>query len=324
MAGKVLFVASTGGHLEELKRLRSILVGDDADVSWVTFDSTHSRSLLAGEKDVHFVPEVGPRRYFALLRAFVPSLRVLHQIRPTQVFSTGAAIALAFLPFAWLVGGRATYVESATRTDGPSVTGRLLSCVPWVKLRTQYRSWAKGRWVYSGSVFDQWQTVHLTEPARPIKRIVVTLGTQPDYPFHSLVERLQQIVPAEVEVLWQLGGGFSAATRPAGARDLVSSDELREWVRTADVVVAHAGVGSALNLFGSGRTPVLVPRSAERGEHVDEHQSQLAHELGVRGLAITVSAQDLTWEDLVASTTTTVQSVPPEGARFEQLVIPAA
>ena len=33
---------------------------------------------------------------------------------------------------------------------------------------------------------------------------------------------------------------------------------------------------------------------------------------------------DLTWEDLVASTATTVQSVPPGGAQLKQLVTPAA
>lgn len=315
---KALFVASTGGHLEELKRLRRVLVDADTDVTWVTFDSPQSRSLLAGEADVRYVREVAPRGFLQLLLVLVPAVRLLLRVRPTAVYSTGAAVALAFLPFAWIVRASATYIESATRTEGPSVTGRLVALVPWVQLRTQYRSWATDRWQYGGSVFDQWASLQLTSAPVAIRRLVVTLGTQEGFPFLSLVKRLQQIVPDEVEVLWQVGRGFPASARPAGARDLVPQDELAAWVRSADAVVAHAGVGSALTLLGSGHTPVLVPRSATRGEHVDEHQSLLAQELEERGLAVTALPHELTWADLVESTTVrVVRSVSFGGSRVD-------
>jgi UDP-N-acetylglucosamine--N-acetylmuramyl-(pentapeptide) pyrophosphoryl-undecaprenol N-acetylglucosamine transferase len=309
LASTCLFVASTGGHLEELKRLRPALAGPDAEIHWVTFRSVSSRSSLADEPFVHFVPEVGPRGFLALVRAFVPALLVLFRVRPTLVYSTGAAIALTVLPFAWLVGARSIYIESATRTEGPSVTGRLLTCFPWVRLRTQYRSWAGRRWRFGGSVFDQWHAVALPRPPKPIKRVLVTLGTQKDYPFLSLVERMQQIVPPGVEVMWQLGGGFPDAVRPDGASDTVPLDQLRRWVESADAVVAHAGVGSALTLLASGHTPVLVPRSAGLGEHVDDHQELLAEELTTRGLAVVSTADDLTWDDLVESTAWTIEPV---------------
>jgi UDP-N-acetylglucosamine--N-acetylmuramyl-(pentapeptide) pyrophosphoryl-undecaprenol N-acetylglucosamine transferase len=309
MANRCLFVASTGGHLEELKRLRPALAPADAEIHWVTFDSVSSRSSLAQEKHVHFVPEVQPRDYLALVRAFVPAMRVLFRVRPTAVYSTGAAIALAVLPFAFLVSARATYVESATRTEAPSVTGRLLTLFPWLRLRTQYRAWAGRRWKFGGSVFDQWHAVSATGPSRPIRKILVTLGTQREFPFVSLVQRIQKIVPPGVEVLWQIGGGFPKAARPAGARDTVSIEQMAEWMDSADAVVAHAGVGSALTLLASGRTPVLVPRSAERGEHVDDHQELLAEELDARGLAVVASPDELTWEDLVASTTRRIRPI---------------
>lgn len=288
-----------------------MLVDADTRITWVTFDSPQSRSLLASEADVRFVPRVAPRGYFQLLRALVPSMRLLRQVRPSAVYSTGAAIALAFLPFAWIVGARATYLESATRTEGPSVTGRLLRLFPWIALRTQYRSWAGRRWQYGGSVFDQWAALHVTTAPRSIRKLVVTLGTQSDFPFVSLVQRLQKIVPSGVEVRWQLGQGFPEELRPAGARSVISPDEMRDWVREADAVVAHAGVGSALSLLSSGCTPVLVPRRATRGEHVDEHQTLLANELVHRGLAVAANAGDLTWDDLIASTTVRVVKTFP-------------
>ena len=48
----------------------------------------------------------------------------------------------------------------------------------------------------------------------------------------------------------------------------------------ADLVIAHAGIGSALTAFDAGLCPVLLPHSAARGEHVDDHQQLIADDLG--------------------------------------------
>jgi UDP-N-acetylglucosamine--N-acetylmuramyl-(pentapeptide) pyrophosphoryl-undecaprenol N-acetylglucosamine transferase len=302
MDERVLFVASTGGHLDQMFHWRQVLVKDGrTKVSWVTFDSPQSRSLLAGEPDVVYIGRVGSRGYAALLRSFLPALRILWTRRPDAVYSTGAGVALAFLPFAWLVGARAVYIESAARTESPSWTGRLLSRLPWIHLRSQYRNWAHGRWHYDGSVFDGYLPVPAAT-ATPIRRLLVTLGTQEGYPFRSLVRRIQAIVPDDVEVWWQIGTDFPTDERPDGAHEMVPQAQLREWIASADAIVAHAGVGSALTLLGSGRIPVLVPRSAARGEHIDEHQRLIARELVDRGLAISADPDALTWDDIVAST----------------------
>jgi UDP-N-acetylglucosamine--N-acetylmuramyl-(pentapeptide) pyrophosphoryl-undecaprenol N-acetylglucosamine transferase len=312
VARPVLFVASAGGHLEELYQLRSSLVSRGTPIAWVTFDSAQSRSLLAGEADVTFVKQVRPRGYLGLLRALPVALRVLVRRRPSAVYSTGAAVALAFLPLAFLVGAPAVYIESAARTLAPSRTGRVLSLLPWIQLRTQYRHCVGRRWRFVASVFDGYIAAPTGRSPRPIRRVAVMLGTQEGFPFVSLVQRIQQIVPEGVEILWQVGTDFPPARRPSGARDLISVREVREWVDSADVVVAHAGVGSALTVLQHGRTPVLVPRSASRGEHVDEHQQLIARELARRGLAISVAPDELAWTDLVRSTVTAAHRVRPD------------
>jgi UDP-N-acetylglucosamine--N-acetylmuramyl-(pentapeptide) pyrophosphoryl-undecaprenol N-acetylglucosamine transferase len=48
----------------------------------------------------------------------------------------------------------------------------------------------------------------------------------------------------------------------------------------------------------AGRAPILVPRERQHGEHVDDHQRQIAEELDRRGLAIHASAESLSMEDL--------------------------
>ena len=301
MRGRVMFVASTGGHLDQMFYWRRTLLADTKDdVTWVTFDSPQSRSLLAEEQDVIYIPRVPSRGYSRLLRTLVPALRIFWTRRPGVVYSTGAGVALAFLPIARLFGARAVYIESAARTDGPSWTGRLITRFPWVQLRTQYRSWAGGRWRYEGSVFDGYEPVE-TDDTKSVRRLLVTLGTQEGYPFLSLVRRIREILPEGVDVWWQIGSDFPEGERPAGAFEMVAQSQLREWIDSADAVVAHAGVGSAITLLDRGRTPVLVPRSASRGEHIDDHQRLIAQELAERGLAITVDSADLTWEEIVAS-----------------------
>jgi UDP-N-acetylglucosamine transferase subunit ALG13 len=78
-------------------------------------------------------------------------------------------------------------------------------------------------------------------------------------------------------------------------------------------VVCHGGVGSALEALDVGFCPVVVPRRARYGEHVDDHQVPLAQELGQRGLAIYREAEDVTYEDLVtaASRSVRLESRPP-------------
>lgn len=169
MNTRALFVASSGGHLNELVQLRPSLVDSQTEITWVTVESTHSRSLLAGEPRVIFVNNVGPRAYFALLRAVLPALRILLRVRPSAVYSTGSAIAMAFLPLAFLVHARAAYIESAAGVDGPSHTGRLLRLLPWIRLRPQYASRAERRSQHDGSVFDG----RRARPASSLRRRVL-------------------------------------------------------------------------------------------------------------------------------------------------------
>jgi UDP-N-acetylglucosamine transferase subunit ALG13 len=309
MAGRALFVASTGGHLEELHVLEPALLGAGQSAAWVTFESPQSRALLAEEPTVQYIPRVGSRGYVQLARSLWPALRTLRRVHPDVVYSTGAGIALAYLPLAWLAGARAQYIESAARTDRPSLTGRMLSLMPWVDLRTQSRSWAGDRWQYAGSVFDEY-VPRRTDRPRPIRRVLVTLGTQEGYPFLSLVRRMRQIIPDGVQASWQLGPDFPKEERPPGAFEMISRDELGARIEACDVVVTHAGVGSALAALEAEHTPVLVPRSARRGEHVDDHQWLIADELSARGLAVTAAPEKLAWEDLVRATSILVERAP--------------
>jgi UDP-N-acetylglucosamine--N-acetylmuramyl-(pentapeptide) pyrophosphoryl-undecaprenol N-acetylglucosamine transferase len=278
----------------------------------VTFDTPQSRSLLDGE-EVVYVDYTAPRDWRAVARNLAPARRLLSEGRFDHVISTGAGIALTFLPLARARGLHATYVESAARSAGPSLTGRLLACTPGVRLGTQYAAWADERWAYVGSVLDGYAPVRRpTEDA--IRRVVVTLGTIP-YGFRRLVERVLAILPPDVEVTWQTGV-TDVSGLPVEAHAELPGHELEAAIRAADVVIAHAGTGSGLAALEAGRCALLVPRERAHDEHVDDHQRQIAAELAGRGLAVTRTVAELTVADLTAAARAGIERVEPPPLRL--------
>lgn len=308
-----LLVAAAGGHLAQLHRLAPRLDAVDGERIWVTFDGPQSRSLLRDEQVV-FVPYVGPRHLGMALRNIGRAQRILHKHKPSTVVSTGSAVAMSFLPLARLHGIPTIYVESAARADGPSLTGRLLERVPGVQRFSQYRMWADDTWRYVGSVFDGFRPEPTPQPVRGRRplRIVVTFGLIEGYGFRRLVEKLLQILPADADVLWQVGDTDMAGLAVDSCRSMPWAD-LAQAMRDADVVVAHTGIGSAIDAMEAGKCPVLVPREARHGEHVDDHQRQIAAELAARNLAIYRSVEELTFADLRAAMETRVEELrdPP-------------
>jgi UDP-N-acetylglucosamine--N-acetylmuramyl-(pentapeptide) pyrophosphoryl-undecaprenol N-acetylglucosamine transferase len=288
-----LLVASTGGHLKELHHLHRRLAGVTGPFRWVTFDTPQSRSLLSGE-DVDFVPFVGGRDPINVARNFATARRILAENQIDVVVSTGSAVALPFFVLGRARGIPCHFVESAARIDGPSLTGKLISGVPGVNLYPQYRHWEGRKWAFRGSVFDAFEPCAgggLSARVAP-SRVVVTLGTYRGYPFTRLVRRLCEILPPGADVLWQTG---DTAVEEFGIDGLyaIPEDELMSAMQTADVIIAHAGVGTALAAFEAGRCPILVPRRFAHGEHVDDHQAQIAVELRERKLAVVVDADEL-------------------------------
>jgi UDP-N-acetylglucosamine transferase subunit ALG13 len=302
----VLLVAASGGHLAQLDRLARRIPGFDDDAIWVTFDGPQSRSLLE-HRNCLFVPYTGPRDARTALRNTAAATRIIRATKPSLVVSTGSAIAVSFLPVARLAGIPTAYIESAARSQGPSLTGRILRRLPSVQLFSQYREWAIDPWRYAGSVFDDFAVVP-GPVATPPRRILVTLGTIP-YGFRRLIERVVAVIPPASEVVWQVGvtntRGLDINARPS-----LTARDLDNEIRLADVVIAHAGIGSTLAAFDAGKCPILVPREAVHHEHVDNHQSQIATALAAMNLVVHKTVDALTPDDLGTAMQRRIVSAP--------------
>jgi UDP-N-acetylglucosamine--N-acetylmuramyl-(pentapeptide) pyrophosphoryl-undecaprenol N-acetylglucosamine transferase len=309
-----LLVASTGGHLKELHHLYDRLSGIEGPFRWVTFDTPQSRSLLSNET-VDFVRFITGRDPVNVVRNLPAARHILSAYEVDTVVSTGSAVALSFFGLARMRRLRCHYIESAARIDGPSLTGRQISKIPGVCLYTQYPGWADERWSYRGSVFDSFTRAKTSERTGPLDKIVVTLGIYRGVGFRRLIERLLDILPPETEILWQTGDTDISGLDIPG-HYAIPERELTQAMREADVVISHAGVGTALAALEVGKCPLLVPRRKAFGEAVDDHQTQIADELGKRGLSLSIEADDLSCDALLAASRNHVEML----ARAPQFV----
>lgn len=151
-ARPLLIVCSTGGHLLQMQELRE--AWEPFERLWVTFDKSDSRSLLRDERVLH---AFGPtnRNIPNLLRNLRLAFGVLRRERPSAILTTGAGVAV---PFAWigkLLGIPTVYVESVTRIEGLSLSGRMIAPVA----RRLYAQWPElaepsaGRIHFAGNLF---------------------------------------------------------------------------------------------------------------------------------------------------------------------------
>ena len=86
-------------------------------------------------------------------------------------------------------------------------------------------------------------------------------------------------------VLWQTGS-TDVSDLDIDGKEVVPAHELEQAMREADVVIAHAGTGTALTSLRMGKRPILVPRDSSHGQHIDDHQFQTAALLDKMGLAL--------------------------------------
>lgn len=105
------------------------------------------------------------------------------------------------------------------------------------------------------------------------------------------VERIASELPQPVIVQT---GHTSFESEKVTTHPFLSMLEFEQQIAKADLVIVHAGVGSVLTALKAGKTPVIVPRQAAYGEHIDDHQLAWARAFGSSGRVVVVEdIQDL-------------------------------
>lgn len=113
--------------------------------------------------------------------------------------------------------------------------------------------------------------------------IFVTVGTH-EQPFDRLVRAVDGLVAngAIAEPVFMQTGYCTYEPERCWWARFVPAAEMRERMEAADVVVTHGGPSSFVEAIAAGKVPVVVPRRAEFGEHVNDHQEAFVREVAER------------------------------------------
>ena len=131
--------------------------------------------------------------------------------------------------------------------------------------------------------------------------ILVLLGTQNNN-FNRLLQALEDNIKKGVikdEVIVQAGfTKFQSSNMKIFS--LIDKEKLSELQDKADLIITHGGVGSIVSSLKKGKKVIVVPRLKKYGEHVNNHQLQIARRfknegyvkyvLNIKNLAKTISS----------------------------------
>lgn len=118
---RVLAVASSGGHWEQLMTIRSAL--DDAEVLYVCTDV--KQGPANGIENIVKISDFNKSDIIGTCRGLFQSFWVVLQFRPQYVVSTGAAPGLVCLLWGRLLGAQTVWIDSIANTEKMSLSGRL-------------------------------------------------------------------------------------------------------------------------------------------------------------------------------------------------------
>ncbi len=127
--------------------------------------------------------------------------------------------------------------------------------------------------------------------------ILVTVGTE-KFPLNRLMSWIEKLIeqnllkPEQEEIIIQYGSCTIVPNKVKGY-SVLDACEFEQLVVQARLIIAHCGEGTIDLLANLTKPFILVPRSSQFQEHVDDHQIELAEQLAQQGIPVANSAEDL-------------------------------
>lgn len=105
--------------------------------------------------------------------------------------------------------------------------------------------------------------------------IFVTVGTH-EQSFNRLIKKVDELVAdGTITEPVVMQTGFSTyVPKHCEWHKMLSYDEMKRYIDEARIVITHGGPASFIEVLQAGKIPVVVPRLAEFGEHVNDHQEE--------------------------------------------------
>lgn len=117
--------------------------------------------------------------------------------------------------------------------------------------------------------------------------IFVAVGTQ-KFPFDRLLKKIDKLIMANIikeEVYAQIGHSMYKPKRYQYS-NFLSKEEFELNINKCDILVTHSGVATIIDGLKHNKPVIVVPRLAKYGEHVDDHQIEIANSFSSQNYVI--------------------------------------
>lgn len=118
--------------------------------------------------------------------------------------------------------------------------------------------------------------------------IFVSLGSQ-KFQFNRLLKKLDELCLENkiTEPIFAQTGHSDYQPQSFSFTPFLDRDSFLEKLKEADLVITHGGTGVIVNAIKLGKKVIALPRLAQYGEHVDDHQTQLIEQFSEANLILT-------------------------------------
>ena len=153
---KVLFISSTGGHLNELLQLKQLFKKYDSYI--ITEKTKSTKSLKYKYNNVYYLVYGTKDHLFKFIFKFIfnifKSFYLFLKIRPKVIITTGTHTAVPMCYIGKLFRRKIIYIETFANSETKTLTGKLVYpiadefIVQWESMLKLYPKAIFGGWIY--------------------------------------------------------------------------------------------------------------------------------------------------------------------------------
>ena len=140
---KICFIASTGGHFEQLMMLKPLM---DKYDSFIMTEKT-GYSVIKDDRRIYYLNQVNRHEktfIFKMITNAFKSLKIFFVEKPDIIISTGALATIPMCIFAKVLKKKIIFIESFAKVTSPTLTGKLVYkfadqfYVQWEQMKEHY------------------------------------------------------------------------------------------------------------------------------------------------------------------------------------------
>lgn len=123
--------------------------------------------------------------------------------------------------------------------------------------------------------------------------IFIILGTQ-KFQLNRLLKQIDGLVNDGIindTIIAQIGQSDYKPKNFAFHR-FIDKAEFDRLISEADLIISHGGVSSIVSAMKCGKPIIVFPRLAKFGEHVDDHQKEIAYAFAKKGFVLCCGEND--------------------------------